>query len=148
MDRIISSKWFFYAVIGCAVGYLWVNPEWLSNALRTLSIDWWRWSAGRFFGHKEESPARWAPVATGAQGKSRDTRSASLALGRGPCTRSEKTAGVTPALSVKARWHGARVKTARRWRAHLHPSRKIESLDVWPAEYFGIATENFSGVCT
>ena len=42
MDRIFASKWFFYAVIGCGAGYLWVNPEWVNNALRTLSIDWWR----------------------------------------------------------------------------------------------------------
>src|SRR5208337_3968882 len=65
---------------------------------------------------RKESPARWAPVATGArfvaaataQRKSRDTRSASLALGRGRKRRILRIfrltlgAGVTPAQgSVK-----------------------------------------------
>ena len=48
---------------------------------------------------KEESPARWAPVATGAQGKSRDTREPRLSLS---AVGETDAPGVTPGLSVKA----------------------------------------------
>ena len=42
MDRILSSKWLFYIVIGLAVAYLWVHFESLRSAYRTLSADFWR----------------------------------------------------------------------------------------------------------
>lgn len=42
IDRILSSKWLFYIVIGLAVAYLWVHFESLRSAYRTLSADFWR----------------------------------------------------------------------------------------------------------
>ncbi len=41
MDRLLSSKWFFYVVIGLGVAYLWVHVEWLRNTCRMLLVNWW-----------------------------------------------------------------------------------------------------------
>ena len=90
--------------------------------------------SGRGDRMKEESPARWAPVATGAQGKSRDTRGASLALGRGrkrcilPIFR---LAGVTPAPGVNRKIRRMRLFLSRpRARDALRVSRDLRCAPV------------------